>query len=178
MSDQQSRFSTPPRNMARDVYMETFSGVYEHSPWIAESLREQGLDQRHDTAEGLATAMQEVLASASSERKMALVRAHPELAGKTAVRTGLTRESSEEQGGAGLDQCTPAEFERFQKLNEQYNQRFGFPFIMAVRGYHREEILEAFERRIAHDPETEFQTALQQVDQIALLRLRAIAETG
>ncbi len=174
MSDSHS-LTPPPRTLDRNTFLQRYGGIYEHSPWIAEAVWESGLDSRHDTAEGLATAMAEALAGADRQRKLALLRAHPELAGKAAVRRTLTAASSDEQAGAGLDQCTPDEYQRFQELNRQYNERFGFPFIMAVKGYHRTEILEAFAVRVANSPEEEFRTALEQVDRIALLRLRSMA---
>lgn len=176
MSAATTTFATPPRTLDYDTFMDRFSGVYEHSPWIAQALWQRGLDDRHDTVEGLADALAEILAEASDAEKLKLLRAHPELAGKAAVRNELTAESTGEQAGAGLDQCTPEEFERFLTLNEEYNARFGFPFIMAVKGYHRTEILQAFEERVRNDPETEFRTALDQVNRIARLRLHALAD--
>lgn len=174
MSDSHS-LSPPPSTLDRETFLQCYGGVYEHSPWIAEAAWEAGLDSHHDTAEGLATAMADALAAADRERKLALLRAHPELAGKAAVRRTLTAASTDEQAGAGLDQCTPDEYQRFQELNRAYNERFGFPFILAVKGYHRTEILDAFASRVANPPEEEFRTALEQVNRIALLRLQAMA---
>ena len=165
----------PPREMDRTAFIERFGGVYEHSPWIAEAVWNAGLDGRHDSAEGLAAAMEAALAAAGDDRKLALLRAHPELAGKAAIRRDLTAASTGEQSGAGLDQCTPGEYARFQTLNAAYNERFGFPFIMAVRGANREEILAAFEQRLRNAPAAEFRTALEQVNRIARLRLLAMA---
>lgn len=176
MTNNPTPFRTPPRTLDYDAFMQRFAGVYEHTPWIARALWQRGLDDRHDTVEGLADAMAELLAEASDEEKLALLRAHPELAGKAAVRSELTEESTGEQAGAGLDQCTPEEFERFMTLNEEYNARFGFPFIMAVKGYHRREILAAFEARVNNDRDTEFRTAIDQVNRIARLRLQALAD--
>ena len=88
------------------------------------------------------------------------------------MRGELTAESTSEQASAGLDKCTPAEFQRFTALNDSYKRKFPFPFIMAVKGKSRGEILEAFERRIYHDEDTEFRTALAEVHKIALIRLR------
>lgn len=176
MSAATTTFATPPRTLNYRTFMDRFGGVYEHSPWIPQALWQRGLDDRHDTVEGLADALAEILAEASDDDKLKLLRAHPELAGKAAVRNELTAESTGEQAGAGLDQCTPEEFQRFLTLNDEYNARFGFPFIMAVKGYHRTEILQAFEERVRNDPETEFRTALDQVNRIARLRLHALAD--
>ncbi len=111
--------------------------------------------------------------AADVDAQLAVLRAHPDLAGKLAVGEALTADSSAEQAGAGLDQCTAEEFERFQALNEDYKARFRFPFILAVRGLHRRDILAAFEARVGNDPDTERATAVAQVNRIAALRLAA-----
>ena len=163
---------TKPHAMTREAFVARFGGVFEHSPWIAEAAWDAGFAPEHDTAEGLHAALCRAMRAADRERQLALIRAHPDLAGRLAVAGGLTAESSAEQASAGLDRCTPEEYARFQKLNDAYKARFGFPFIMAVKGRSRPEILEAFERRVANDPGAEFATALEQVERIALLRLR------
>lgn len=161
-----------PSEMDRDAFVGRFGPVFEHSPWIVEQAWEAGL--RPDTAEGLHAALVAVLRDAPRERQEALLDAHPDLAGKLAVRGELTADSTAEQASAGLDRCTPEEFARFTALNEAYKARFGFPFILAVKGRTRAEILEAFERRIDNAPEEEFATALAQVERIALLRLKEL----
>jgi 2-oxo-4-hydroxy-4-carboxy-5-ureidoimidazoline decarboxylase len=163
-----------PRDLSRQAFLATFGGVYEHSPWVAEAVLSAGLDEAHDNPEGLHAAMARVVDAAGRERQLALLRAHPDLAGRLAVAGGLTAHSTAEQASAGLDRCTPAEFARFQALNETYCRTFGFPFIMAVRGRSRAEILASFERRVANDPAAEFATALAEVHKIALLRLREL----
>ena len=162
----------PPRRLSPADFVAVYGGVYEHSPWIAEAVAGAGLDRATDTAEGLQAAMMAVVDRAPRDRQLALLRAHPDLAGKLAVQGELTAESSAEQASAGLNACTPAEFARFQVLNERYKSKFGFPFIMAVRGRHRGEILAAFEQRVNNDEMTEFAAALREVHKIALLRLR------
>jgi urate oxidase len=117
-------------------------------------------------------ALAAVLRGADEDRKLELINAHPDLAGRLARAGRLTAESTREQTGAGLDQLTDAERERFTALNEDYKARFGFPFIMAVKGRGKDDILAAFERRLGHDREAELATALAEVDKIALLRLR------
>lgn len=165
------RFRQAPRSLNHDQFIAMFGRVYEHSPWIAETLFDHGLTDRHETLEGLADALRDIVEAAPRERQLALLRAHPDLAGKLAVAGTLTRESRGEQAGAGLDACSPAEFARFQELNATYTARFGFPFILAVKGKSRQEILGAFEQRIDHDQATEFRMALDQVHRIAYLRL-------
>jgi 2-oxo-4-hydroxy-4-carboxy-5-ureidoimidazoline decarboxylase len=145
--------------MDRAEFVARFGGVYEHSPWVAEACWPPPAD--------LAAAMAAVVDAAPRERKLALIRAHPELAS----RTRMAEASVKEQAGVGLDQCTPEEFEGFQRLNAAYNARFGFPFIYAVKGATRAEILAAFEARLRNDPETEFATAIAQIHRIAGFRL-------
>uniref|UniRef100_UPI0009FC0191 2-oxo-4-hydroxy-4-carboxy-5-ureidoimidazoline decarboxylase n=1 Tax=Azohydromonas lata TaxID=45677 RepID=UPI0009FC0191 len=148
-------------------------GVYEHSPWIAEKAwqRRPFLSLAH-----LKRALVDVLHEAGREAQLGLIRAHPELAGKAMVAQSLTAESTHEQGKAGLTDCTPAEFDKLQRLNAEYNARFGWPFIMAVRGprgtgLHRRQIIETFERRLAHHPDFEFAEALRHIHRIAEMRL-------
>lgn len=144
---------------ARENFVARYGGVYEHSPWVAEAC--------WPPPEDLADAMRAVVDAAPRDRKLALIRAHPELAS----RAKMADASVKEQAGAGLDQCSPAEFEAFQRLNAAYNARFGFPFIVAVKGLSRADILAAFEARLENDPETEFETAMAQIHRIAGFRL-------
>jgi len=153
-------------------FVARLGGVFEHSPWIARTAWVNGLDVRHGTAEGLHEALCAVFRSADRNAQLGVLRAHPDLAGRLALAGALTADSSAEQAGAGLDRCTPDEYARFQVLNDAYQAKFGFPFIMAVRGRTRVEILEAFEQRVNNTPEQEFETALGQVERIALLRLK------
>jgi OHCU decarboxylase len=161
--------------MSRTDFVARFGGVYEHFPQIAERTWDRGLAEAEDTAEGLAAAMAATAAALGENEKLALIRNHPDLAGRAAVAGELTEASESEQAGAGLDQCTPEEFARFQELNAAYKQKFGFPFILAVGGRGRLEILTAFETRIANDRDTELRTALEQIDRIARLRLDMLA---
>ena len=153
-------------------FVARFGGVFEHSPWIARTAWANGLADRHETAEGLHEALCAAFRSANRDAQLGVLRAHPDLAGRLALAGALTADSSAEQAGAGLDRCTPDEYARFQVLNDTYQAKFGFPFIMAVRGRSRAEILEAFEQRVNNTPEQEFETALGQVERIALLRLK------
>ncbi|MGH6905922.1 MAG: 2-oxo-4-hydroxy-4-carboxy-5-ureidoimidazoline decarboxylase [Geminicoccaceae bacterium] len=149
-------------------FVEQFGGVFEHAPWVAEDAYRAG---PFATVEALHGAMVDAMRQAPREKQLALIRAHPDLAGRAAVRGGLSAASSAEQASAGLDQCTPAEFERFRALNDKYRRKFHFPFIMAVKGKGRAQILAAFERRLNNSAQVEFEEALDQIAEIARLRL-------
>lgn len=161
-----------PSEMDRATFIAAFGQVFEHSPWIAEAAFDRGLPEDADTASGLHRALCAVLRDAPEARKRALIGAHPDLAGRLARAGRLTADSSKEQASAGLDQLTDGERARFTVLNEAYKARFGFPFIMAVKGRSKSEILADFERRLANDAATEQRAALEQIERIALLRLR------
>ena len=168
------RFTPTPRSLDLNGFVEKFGGVYEHFPEIAMRAFGNGLSPETDTPEGLAAALAKAARTLDRPAKLQLIRNHPDLAGRVAIGD-LTAASRSEQSGAGLDRCTPAEFQRFQELNDAYKAKFGFPFILAVAGRNRAEILAAFESRIDNDHDTEFQTALDQIDRIARIRLEAMA---
>ena len=161
-----------PSQLDREAFVAAYGHVFEHSPWIAQSAWDTGLPADADTAAGLHRALCAALAPASDERKLALIQAHPDLAGKLAQAGRLTAESAQEQASAGLDCLTDEERATFTALNDAYRVRFGFPFIIAVKGLSKNDILAAFERRVSNDRETELATALAQVERIALLRLQ------
>ena len=165
-----------PSQLDRDGFIQAFGGVYEHSPWIAAGAFDAGLGPDADQASRLAQKMAAVVDMAEPAKKLALLQAHPELAGKLAIAGGLTSESKREQAGAGLDQCSPEEFDQFQLLNQRYRARFDFPFIIAVCGLDRVAILSAFAQRVENSRQIEFETALKQVHRIALLRLRRMVK--
>lgn len=158
------------RNLA--AFVARYGAVYEHSPWVAE----QGFSavSENDGAAELAAAFAACVDNASREAKLALIRAHPDLAGRAAVRGELSGDSTDEQASAGISQCTPEEFRRFQDYNERYRKKFGFPFVMAVRNSNRHEILAAFERRLENDRDAEFSQAISEIHKIARLRLEAM----
>lgn len=166
--------SLVPSQMSRAEFVETFGGVFEHSPWIAERAFEGELGPANDTAQGLHFALRSQFRMASEAERHAVLKAHPDLAGKLAQARRLTEASTLEQASAGLDALTDAERETFTRLNAAYTSRFGFPFIIAVRDHNKAEILSAFERRLGNSQETEFLTACAQVERIALLRLQAM----
>ena len=152
------------------AYVDRFGGVYEHSAWVAK----QAFDMGPPDPEVLPAVMRKIVENAGSAAQLKLLRAHPDLAGKLAKSGALTRESTSEQASAGLDQCTADEFAAFTTLNERYKTRFGFPYILAVKGRHRTEILENFRARVNNTLEVEFREALNQVHQIAALRFEAL----
>lgn len=160
-----------PHRLNRPTFVAAFGDVWEHSPWVAEATWDAGLAEGLD-AEGLAAAMSRAMRAGSPEQKRALVLAHPDLAGKLAAARLLTPDSTAEQASAGLDRLTPDEKARFTALNDAYRARFGFPFIIAVKGLNKAQILSAFEARLNNDAAQEFETALAQIERIALLRLK------
>ncbi|TNF60484.1 MAG: 2-oxo-4-hydroxy-4-carboxy-5-ureidoimidazoline decarboxylase, partial [Burkholderiales bacterium] len=153
--------------------LQMLDGLYEHSPWIAE----RALQRRpFASLAQLKHAMTRVLDEAGRDAQIGLIRAHPELAGKAMVSQTLTAESTGEQTRAGLTHCTPEEFERIQRLNTDYNARFGWPFILAVRGPRgtgltKAQIIATFERRLHGHPDFELQECLRNIHRIAEIRL-------
>ncbi|WP_289087158.1 2-oxo-4-hydroxy-4-carboxy-5-ureidoimidazoline decarboxylase, partial [uncultured Delftia sp.] len=148
-------------------------GLYEHSPWIAEAALAQ---RPFRSLAQIKYAMAQVLDKAPVQAKLDLIRAHPELAGKAMETNTLTAESTNEQNKAGLTRCTPEELEHIRKLNAEYGKRFGFPFILAVRGPRgaglaKAEIIETFERRLHNHPDFELGEALRNIHRIAEIRL-------
>ncbi|MFG0410535.1 2-oxo-4-hydroxy-4-carboxy-5-ureidoimidazoline decarboxylase [Pseudomonas sp. FYR_11] len=160
-----------PSALDRDAFVEVFADIYEHSPWVAEKAYDLGQLGELDEVEALHQRMSDILLSASHIDQLALINAHPDLAGKAAIQGELTASSTNEQAGAGIHQCTAEEFDRFTELNDAYKAKFQFPFIMAVKGSNRHQILAAFEKRIHNDSEAEFKEALAQINLIALFRL-------
>ena len=153
------------------AFVAALGNVFEHSPWVAERASKkrpfQTLDELHET-------MIAAVWSAPAATQMALLRAHPELAGKAALRGELTTESTLEQSGAGLSNCSAEDLAKLTALNAAYTAKFGFPFILAVKGYDRAGILREFEQRLERDPSLEFEEALKQVARITRFRLEAL----
>lgn len=155
-------------SLPADAFVEMLGGVYEHSPWVAErALHARPFVDR----ESLVAVFRATVEAAGTEEKLALIRAHPDLAGKLARAGALTAESTREQAGLGLDRLSDEEYERFSDLNARYRERFGFPFIICARRTTRAGVLEAFETRLGHDVATEVEEALEQIHHIARLRL-------
>jgi N-carbamoyl-L-amino-acid hydrolase len=158
---------------SREAFTALLDGTYEHSPWIAASAWER---RPFKSLAALKHGLVAAVRASGREAQLGLIRAHPELAGKAMVAKTLTAESTHEQGKAGLTACTPDEFARIQVLNDSYNQKFGFPFILAVRGprgtgLSKQQIISTFERRLHNHPDFEFAEALRNIDRIAEIRL-------
>ena len=154
-------------------FVALLDGTYEHSPWIAERAAAK---RPFASLAQLKLALVQAVREAGRDAQLALIRAHPELAGKAMVAKTLTAESTHEQGKAGLTECTPEEFAKIQRLNADYNARFGFPFILAVRGPRgtglaKAEIIASFERRLENHPDFELAEALRNIHRIAEIRL-------
>lgn len=154
-------------------FTETVGRVFEHAPWVAArvAVRRPFADR-----DGLHRAMVAVVAGAGADEQLALVRGHPELAGKAAIAGDMTAESKSEQGGAGLDRLTPAQFEKFHQLNDAYRAKFGFPFILAVKGRDAAEILAIFAQRVGQERSVELREALAQIARISGFRLADLVE--
>jgi len=151
-------------------FVAALDGIFEHTPWIAErTAARRPFASRLD----LLDAMRAVVDAATEDEQLELIRAHPQLAGRAAIHDELTAASTREQQGAGLNACSPNEFARLQELNGAYNAKFGFPFILAVRGHDRASIIAAFEARLCNDADAERRTALEQIARIAEFRLAA-----
>ncbi|WP_037076607.1 2-oxo-4-hydroxy-4-carboxy-5-ureidoimidazoline decarboxylase [Neorhizobium vignae] len=159
---------------ARGDFVAMFGGVFEHSPFIAERAYDSGLMLVPLTSKSVHDALTSTFRKASREERLGVLRAHPDLAGKLAIAGELTEDSKKEQAGAGLDRLSAAEHARFTELNSAYTQKFGFPFIIAVKGLTKDDILAAFEKRIDNSVDEEFDTATAQVEKIALLRLQSL----
>ena len=158
-----------------DGFMAAFGEIFEHSPWIADGAWAQA---PFASFASLHQAMTGVLDASGTEAAVALVRAHPDLAGKAALAGDIAPESRVEQKASGLSSLTPAEHARFTRLNDAYKAKFGFPFVMAVRKSGKDAILAAFEERLGNDADTELARAIAEIKTIAQLRLEAIAAAG
>ena len=145
------------------------TALFEHSPWV--EARADGRPSSGDRHADLMAAVRD----ATPEEQLALIRAHPELAGRAAVDGSLTQASAAEQASAGLDRLTQAEFDRFHALNSAYREKFGFPFIICVRLTDKAGILAAMQNRLANDRDTEIATAIEQIGEIVRLRLEDMA---
>jgi 2-oxo-4-hydroxy-4-carboxy-5-ureidoimidazoline decarboxylase len=154
--------------VSKDAFVAALSGIFEHSPWVADVAAGMrpfvSIDELHRK-------MSDIVETAGEARQLALINAHPELAGKAAVRGELTAESTREQSSAGLGQCTQEEFDHLLRLNSAYRDKFGFPFILAVRGYDRHGIIANFEARVNNNRADELRASLDQIYRIARFRL-------
>lgn len=152
----------------QETFARTLGAIFEHSPWVAERTWPQ---RPFASVDALHAALCATLAAAGEAAQLALIRAHPQLAGKAAVRGELTAASRSEQNSAGLDQCSPGEFARLNELNARYQDKFDFPFILAVRGHTRQSIIDNMSARLDNPRDREIAEALRQIERIAALRL-------
>ena len=157
-------------------FIKLFANIFENSQFLAEDLyRKKG--EGFNDFEDLIKKMMDIFDNATKEQKLKILNSHPDLANKTKV-SSLTDDSKKEQQSSGLDSCTKEEFDEFKKLNDLYKKKFNFPFILAVKGKNKNEILDNFKKRISFDPTTEFDQAIKQVKQIASLRLKELNNKG
>ena len=159
--------------LSKSEFIKVFANIFENAIWIAEELYNQ---KPFDNFEELSLKILNIFETASKEKQLKILKEHPDLGNKTKI-SSLTPDSLKEQTSAELDQCTEEEFNEFKKLNDAY-KKFGFPFILAVKGKTKNEILNIFKKRISSDPETEFNEAIKQVKQIASLRLKELNNKG
>ncbi len=162
--------------MNKTTFLAKFGAVYEHSPWVAEAVSGAAADSLPGEAESLSERFKSVFMEADPELQLATLQSHPQLVCALAEPVDLTVESVSEQTSAGLDQCSDVELAEFSRLNAAYMEKFGFPFIIAVRGRDRHKILNLFRMRLQNDAVLEYQTALLQVCQIASFRIRDILD--
>ena len=153
-------------------FIKIFTNIFENSQFIAEALyKKKG--EGFKNFDDLTNKMMDIFDHTTKEQKLKILNSHPDLADKAKIAS-LTSDSKKEQNSVGLDQCTEDEFNEFKKLNDLYKKKFGFPFILAVKGKNKNEILDSFKKRISFDPAIEFDEALKQVKQIASLRLKEL----
>ncbi len=155
-------------NKSRDEFVAALANIFEHSPWIAEEV---ALLRPFAGINVLFTAMKAAVERAPAELRLALIKAHPDLADKTQRAAGLTAESDAEQNSAGLDRLSDAEYDAFERVNNAYRTKFGFPYIVSVRRHTKDSILRDFERRLPNDVPAEMQRSIEEICRIAALRL-------
>ena len=151
----------------KSEFLSTFGNVFERTEWIAEKCYDS---KPYNNVQELVNKMMEIFENSIKEKHLKILNSHPDLA----VKKKLTKESENEQANANLNQCTNEEFEEFNKLNEKYKKKFGFPFIIAVKGKNKNEILNIFRQRITNNINLEFEEAKKQVKKIATFRLSEI----
>ena len=157
--------------MSKEDFISALGSIYEHSDWVAERVVPR---RPFPNPEKLRLAMRQTVEDAVDEEKLALIRAHPDLAGKLAQAGALTEASTREQAGLGLDRLSEGEYEQFSNRNERYRERFGFPFIICARQTSKQGVLDALEARLANSTEAEISEALRQIHEIARLRLEDV----
>ena len=156
--------------LSETEFGEVFGNIFENASWIAKELYKK---KPFDNFQDLSETMLNIFNNANNENKLKILNSHPDLADKTKIGT-LTQDSNKEQSDAGLDKCTEEEFNEFKNLNSEYKNKFGFPFILAVKEKKKSEILINFKKRVLCNKQMEFDEAIKQVKQIASLRLEEL----
>ena len=156
--------------LSETEFTEVFGNIFENASWIAEKLYEQ---KPFNDFQHLQETILGIFSETNGENKLKILNSHPDLADKTKINS-LTTNSKQEQSSAGLDKCNEEEFNEFNNLNREYKNKFGFPFILAIKKKNKIEILENFKKRILSDKEKEFEEAIKQVKKIASLRLEEL----
>jgi OHCU decarboxylase len=164
-----------PSSLSQEQFIHTFGGVYEHSPWIAETLYKEGIDTSFDHKDKLINAMREVVENAGKDAGILIMRAHPELGTNPQTFKKLTQNSQNEQSSAGLNTLEDTQLQNIKQQNQTYKNKFGFPFIIAVTGLSLQDILNAYNKRINNHPDDEYTIAINQVHKIAQIRIHAIS---
>jgi OHCU decarboxylase len=158
--------------LGREAFVERFGSLFEHSPWVA---ADAWSDRPFADMDELYEALRAAMYAAPRDRQLALIRAHPDLAGKAAIEGSLTASSAREQVSAGLDRLTPDEYEAFTRTNTAYRERFEFPFVVCAREHTKESILRVAAERLEHTRDEEVRVALEEIAKIARLRLEDLA---
>lgn len=158
----------------KDQFVADLANIFEHSPWIAEQAASA---RPFSGVKALLAAMKDAVDRASAEQRMTLIKAHPDLANKTQRAAGLTVESTAEQNSLGLDRLSDAEYEAFERVNNAYRDKFGFPYIVCVRRHTKDSVLRDFERRLPNDVAAETQTSIEEICRIAALRLDQLVQS-
>lgn len=159
--------------LSHQNFIDTLGGIYEHSSWVAELTFAQ---LPFDSVDTLHQTMMDIVKASDLDKRLALIRNHPELAGKEAAEGTLTADSKKEQSRAGLNHCSADELEQIRGLNKSYLQKFSFPFVIAVSGLNKHQIIAAMQTRLQSDEATEFVTSLNEIDKIAKIRLDALID--
>lgn len=157
--------------LSNDAFIERLGSIYEHSPWVAEQAYQQ---HPFDSADSLQKIMFDIVQASGIDDRLTLIRNHPELAGKEADAGTLTADSQKEQSNAGLNHCTAEELKQIRELNKDYLDKFSFPFVIAVSGLNKHQIIAAMQDRLQHDDETEFATSIKEIGKIGRIRLDAL----
>ncbi len=157
----------------REQFIESLGGIFEHSPWVADLVYDC---LPFDSTAQLHQCMVETVEKSPDFQRMALICSHPELAGKEAAEGTLTDDSQKEQSGAGLNQCSAEELSQLQSLNQNYRKKFEFPFVIAVSGLNKNQIIAAIESRLKNSARVEFETSIGEIGKISMIRLNKLIE--